>query len=114
VVEYLSAADAFVLASYSEGRPNVVLESFAVGLPVIATDIDGVRELVKEGETGLRFQAGNSRELAKQIERLQKKPELQALLSSRGREFIQQNQLLWTNVGQRYADLYKEAIGARA
>ena len=110
VAEYLSVADAFILASYSEGRPNVILESFGVGLPVIASDIDGVRELVEEGKTGFRFEPGNSRELAKQIEMLERDPEVQMRFSRNGREFIRENMLLWTNVGQRYANLYQEAI----
>lgn len=53
IPELLSAADAFVLTSISEGIPVTVLEAMAAGLPVAATRVGGLPELVREGETGL-------------------------------------------------------------
>ncbi len=110
VVNYLHDADAFILASYSEGRPNVVLEAFATGVPVIASDIDGVKELVRDGENGMKFQVGNAQSLANKIKELQQSQELQVQFSIKGRDFILQNQLLWENIGQKYAQLYNEVI----
>jgi glycosyltransferase involved in cell wall biosynthesis len=110
VANYLRAADALVLASYSEGRPNVVLESFAVGVPVIASDIEGVHELLRDDKNGLKFKPGDAKELALKIEMLQQNKELQIQLSKNGREFILKNHLLWKNVGQKYAQFYSEAI----
>ncbi|RDJ00182.1 glycosyltransferase family 4 protein [Dyella solisilvae] len=48
----LSEADVFVLSSRSEGRPNVVVEALAGGLPVISTDLEGVQGMVRNGDTG--------------------------------------------------------------
>lgn len=48
----ISEVDVFVLSSRSEGRPNVVAEALAGGLPVISTDLEGVQEMVKDGDTG--------------------------------------------------------------
>jgi len=110
VANYLCDANALVLASYSEGRPNVVLESFAVGVPVIASDIEGVQELVQDENNGMKFPPGNAKELALKIEKLQQSRELQVQFSKNGREFILKNQLLWENVGQKYAQLYSEAV----
>ena len=110
VREYLCGANVLVLASYSEGRPNVVLESFAAGVPVIASDIEGVQELVEGGVNGLRFRPGDAKELARHIEALQQEADLQIQFSNQGREFILKNQLLWANVGLRYSELYKEAV----
>ncbi|MBR0115675.1 MAG: glycosyltransferase family 4 protein [Prevotella sp.] len=53
LLAYYAAADCFVLPSYREGFPNTVLEAGAMGLPSIVTDINGSREIVKEGENGL-------------------------------------------------------------
>jgi glycosyltransferase involved in cell wall biosynthesis len=52
VPELLSAADGLALSSAWEGSPNVVLEAMAAAVPVVATDVGGVSELVRSGETG--------------------------------------------------------------
>lgn len=62
--EYYALADAFVSSSTEEGLPIVQLEAMAAGLPVVATDIPGVRELVVDGETGVLVPPESPRELA--------------------------------------------------
>lgn len=64
VPRLLAAADAFVLASSFEGMPNVVMEALGAGLPVVATDVGGVRELVDDGRTGFVVPAGDEDALA--------------------------------------------------
>ena len=49
----MAAADATVLASAWEGLPNVVIESLAVGTPIVCTDVGGIREVVDDGSSGL-------------------------------------------------------------
>jgi len=51
--EVLAAADVFVLPSLWEGLPYVLVEAAALGKPIVASDIDGVREVVRSGETGV-------------------------------------------------------------
>jgi glycosyltransferase involved in cell wall biosynthesis len=70
VVEWLNAADVFTLPSYNEGLPNVVLEAMACGLPVIATDVGGVSEVVTHGVTGLLIPKGQVTPLAHAITQL--------------------------------------------
>lgn len=53
LLAYYTASDCFVMPSYREGFPNTVLEAGALGLPSIVTDINGSREIIKEGENGL-------------------------------------------------------------
>lgn len=50
---WLAASDAFVFPSYREGFPNVVIEAGAMGLPSIVTDINGSREIIRDGENGI-------------------------------------------------------------
>jgi len=50
VPELLTASDVFILTSRREGLPRAVMEAMAVGLPIIATDVRGNRDLVKSGE----------------------------------------------------------------
>ena len=62
--ERFAGADVFVLSSHSEGRPNVVVEALASGLPVIATDLEGVRGMVVDGDTGWLIPSGDADRLA--------------------------------------------------
>jgi len=67
IPELLSAFDVFVLSSVLEGLPRIVIEAMAMGRPIVATDIDGVREELGDGITGLLVPPRNSDSLAKSI-----------------------------------------------
>ena len=56
LLAYYAAANCFVMPSYREGFPNTVLEAGAMGLPSIVTDINGSREIIKDGVNGLIVQ----------------------------------------------------------
>ncbi len=108
ILEQLLSADIFVLASYSEGRPNVLLEAMASGLPIIASNIAGVDELIEHERTGLLFAPGNHRDLRGQIDRLTEDGLLRRRLASAAHRFVVDNELLWPVAGMRYAQLYEE------
>ncbi|VAX12936.1 hypothetical protein MNBD_GAMMA24-1052 [hydrothermal vent metagenome] len=103
----LKQAHVFVLASHWEGRPNAVLEAMAAGLPVIASDIDGVNELVVEGQTGLLFRDGDSDALRECIERIMADPAQAAVYGQAGSLRIAEKGLQWRNTAQRYMQLYR-------
>lgn len=67
VVELLSQADVFVLSSLSEGIPVAAMEAMAASLPVVATAVSGVPELVGNNKTGILVPSQNSAELAEAL-----------------------------------------------
>lgn len=70
VAARLDEADVFVLPSRSEAFPNAVLEAMAAGLPVVATGVGGIRELIDHEHTGLLVPAGDAHSLTDRICRL--------------------------------------------
>ena len=65
--DLLALFDVFVLPSLWEGLPYVLLEAAALGKPVVATDVDGSRELIKNGETGLLVPSSDPAGLAQAV-----------------------------------------------
>jgi glycosyltransferase involved in cell wall biosynthesis len=70
----LGRADVSVLTSVKEGCSNVVLESMAAGLPVVATDVGGNAELIEEGVTGFLVPAGDAEAVARRVGELLEDP----------------------------------------
>jgi glycosyltransferase involved in cell wall biosynthesis len=70
VCPYFAASDMLVLPSRSEGSPNVILEAMAAQLPIVATKVGGVPEIVVNGESGLLVSSGSPPELAAAMKRL--------------------------------------------
>lgn len=70
VPRLLQAADALVLTSVSEGIPLTLIEGMAAGLPVVATDVGGVKEVVEDEVTGLLAPAKDAARLAEQLRRV--------------------------------------------
>ena len=63
----MRACDLFVLSSRWEGMPNVVLEAMAAGLPVVATDVEGVRDVLVDGETGVLAKRESAESLSRKL-----------------------------------------------
>jgi glycosyltransferase involved in cell wall biosynthesis len=85
-VENIYAAfDLFVLPSHREGFPRSAMEAAACGLPVIATDIRGCREVVSDGQSGLLIPLRDPERLASAVEKLVDAPALRRQMGSAGR-----------------------------
>jgi len=85
VHDILDAADLVVLPSYSEGMPNAVLEAMAHGVPVVASDVGGVRSLLGSG-AGIVVSPRDDQALADALQRLIDDPSLRKDMGAKGRE----------------------------
>ena len=79
------AIDLYVAASTKEGLPLALLEAMGAGLAVVATDVPGHRDVVRDGETGLLVPAGDARALAAALEALMDDPERRVRMGRAGR-----------------------------
>jgi glycosyltransferase involved in cell wall biosynthesis len=70
IPQLMNAADAYVMSSSWEGMPNVLLEASATGLPIVATDVGGNREIVLDGVTGFLVPPRNPEALARAMLRI--------------------------------------------
>ena len=91
VAEILSAFDVFVLSSVLEGLPRVVIEAMAMARPIVATDIDGVREQINDNRTGLLVKPANPKLLATAIMELLHDKQKANHLASKAHEYAKRN-----------------------
>ncbi|QDU37862.1 Alpha-D-kanosaminyltransferase [Maioricimonas rarisocia] len=101
----LAAADAFVLASRWEGMPNAVLEAMAAGLPVLATDVEGIDELLPDGGTGIVCKPKSVHELRRGLERLLTSGDTRTAIGDNAQTVVRE-QFAIDSVVQRYDELY--------
>lgn len=88
----LNAADGVVLSSAWEGFPNVIMEALATGKPIVATNVGGVPELMRDGEYGFLVPPNNPIALAQAMSRLMKLSDIERLnMGAAGRQYIEQN-----------------------
>jgi len=88
--EVLATVDCVILPSYREGMPKILLEAGAMGLPSLASDVPGCRNVIQDGVNGLLFEPKNSQSLERAIEQmLDMKDTERELMSSNAKEIIE-------------------------
>ena len=101
-------ADIFLNTNQVDNTPVSVIEACAMGLPVVTTDVGGIRDLLSHGETGLLVERGNDAEMADAVGRLCRDPELVSGLSRRGRALSQR--FSWTVAAEAWDDALRAAL----
>lgn len=112
VENYLAACDILVHPSYREGFSNAILQGGAMGLPIIASDIPGCNDIIRDNETGLLMAPKDTIQLTYKIEKLINNPALSSKLGQAARNHIVGNFSsldLWKEIKQDYNSLLKGA-----
>lgn len=107
VARWMRAADIYVLPSRNEGLSNSLLEAMASGLPVVATRVSGVLELVEETGAGLVVDVGDMHGLGRSLVRLARDPELRNDMGKRARRTIE-SRFAIASVAAAHETLYRQ------
>lgn len=105
---YLSISNCLVFPSYREGFPNVVLQSGAMELPAIVTDINGCNEIIQQGISGLIIPTKNTEALYNAMKNILENPEKAKLMGIKSRAFIINNferKVIWNALLKEYQSL---------
>ena len=92
VPEILAASDSFILPSLWEGLPMALVEAMASGLPIIATDVSGTRQVMVPGETGFLIPPGDPQEIIQAVTLLLTEPEYSEIMGTNARQRVME---LW-------------------
>jgi glycosyltransferase involved in cell wall biosynthesis len=110
VRRWMQAADGFVLTSLWEGLPMALLEAAACGLPAVATDVLGTREVVQNGQTGWLAAGGNAKELAESMSMMMETPtEGRKAMGERARQTVIER-FSFKAVLSRWETVYRELL----
>lgn len=109
VPEILAAADLFVFPSFYEGLPGAVIEAMALGLPIVASDIEPVRETVEVGQNAILVSPASPVELASAIEGILKNRQTAHAFGARSREIYEKGFTLEQSMG-RLMEFYRQVV----
>lgn len=110
--EFLSAADIFVLPSRSEGFSNAIIEAMAASLPVVATNVGGNAEAVKDGINGFIIPPDDPDQLTSAVLRLVSDTELAAAMGTEGRKLAAEN-FTTEAMMLRTTSVYRDVLSGR-
>lgn len=109
VPDILTASDVSVMTSHYEGIPRALMESMALGIPVVATDVPGTRTLIQSGQTGLLVEYGDVPGLSSALAKVLTDPALAGRLGERGRYLVQTKFNEYT-VADRVEEVYNHVL----
>lgn len=101
--------DILALTSYTEGFPNVLLESLCMDTPIVATRVGGVEDIVQDGVTGYICEAGDSIGIAASMQRMLDDPEKARAMVSNGKALIRREFQFSTRI-EKIQNLYRNVL----
>lgn len=104
-MKILACSSIFILPSHTEGFPNVIIEAMAIGLPIIASGVGAIPEMLNEN-CGIIIPPKNEEILASEIEKLIQNPSLRISISHAAKNKAY-NQYSLTNIFERYKNIWK-------
>ena len=107
MVIFWQRCDVAILPSHREGFPRAFLEAAACGLPLLGSDVPGVREIVVDGVNGLLFSRGDFRDIASKIEKIYVGHEFRQSAGRASRELIKSRGLSKRAVETAFVELFK-------
>jgi glycosyltransferase involved in cell wall biosynthesis len=108
---FYRCADLFVLPSFAEGIPVVLMEALAMEIPCVTTWITGIPELIRPGQEGLLVVPGDERALTEAIVQLMDDPTLRLRLGRAGRQRVMEQYDLQRNTA-RLAEIFRQRVGS--
>ena len=109
VASLLAAADIFFLPSRIEGFPNALMEAMAAGLPIVASNVGGIPDLVRDGHDGFLHEATDVEGMAKSVQKLLDDAELRAQMGKNGRQRVMEEFSL-QKLGDRVLAQYQHCL----
>ncbi len=109
----MKALDLLVLPSLREGCPNVILEAMAAGVPVVATRVEGILELIQHGKTGWLVSPGEPQALAQGIKFVLMNTELANTMAQKAKDWVLTHRSI-NMTANALASLYDDLIDSRA
>lgn len=109
VPDILAASDVSVMSSHYEGIPRALMESMALGLPVVATNVPGTRTLIQSGQTGLLVEYGDVPSFSSALAKISRDPTLSRCLGKRGKQLVQTKFNEYT-VADRVEEVYNHVL----
>lgn len=110
LVDIYRRADLFVTATTWEGMPNTVLEAMACGLPVVATNASGLRELVRDGVNGHLIDINDAQTFTERLADLIDNPYERQRMGKESRKIAEQ-EFAWEYIAEQYVTIYRRVLG---
>jgi glycosyltransferase involved in cell wall biosynthesis len=91
LIDFLSSLSVYIHSSLAETQSTAILQAMAMSLPLIATNISGINNMIEENQNGLLFEPGNANQLSEKIMSILNTENLKSKLSTNARAYVVKN-----------------------